>query len=722
MPALWLPLDAIRPSDKAIVGDKAAALARAAAGGLKILRGMVVTTLAYERFAAARGLRPRILAELERKDTREMRWEEMWDAALRIRNLFLHTPLPAALRDELAGAVREVLGERAAVVVRSSAPGEDGAKTSFAGLHESYVNVVGSEAVVEHVRLVWASLWSDAAILYRRELGLDPALSTMAVVIQEIARGERSGVAFSQSPTDPSRAVVEAVHGLNQGLVDGTVEPDHWELDRDGGSVLSRRAAVRLEMVACGPEGVRLVSLPETHRHRPPLLEPEVERVWHLAHAAETLFGPPQDLEWTWRGDELLTLQSRPVTTLGGADNEDGRGAYLSLTRSLDNLKRLRAYVEDEAIPAMQAEAKAMKAVDPQALDDHTLRTEAERRRAAHDAWVDVYTREFVPLAHGTRLFAQAYNDAVRPDDPFEFVAALQAQPLASLRRNRALEKLAERLREQRSLEGSRDFAAAIDGFLAEHHVAGWLGGEPADVRAVVERLVHTLAFRPASVTGAGAGGELPGGKRPSSAAASAEALAAAFLDLGRASYRLRDDDNLYLGAIGAQVVAAEQELRRRGLVAPDEPIRLKEPSLPPATVPAAPKASDTAAGAEPEADARAAAGAPQARLHARQIVGQPAGPGLATGRARVVRASADLRTFQAGEVLVCDSIEPGMTIVVPLAAAIVERRGGMLVHGAIIAREYGLPCVTGVPAATTAIATGETITVDGYLGIVIVG
>jgi pyruvate,water dikinase len=82
---------------------------------------------------------------------------------------------------------------------------------------------------------------------------------------------------------------------------------------------------------------------------------------------------------------------------------------------------------------------------------------------------------------------------------------------------------------------------------------------------------------------------------------------------------------------------------------------------------------------------------------------------------------AADAFRFKAGEVMVCDAIDPTMTFVVPLAAAIVERRGGMLIHGSIIAREYGIPCVTGVPDATSRIRTGDTITVDGYLGIVII-
>jgi rifampicin phosphotransferase len=109
-------------------------------------------------------------------------------------------------------------------------------------------------------------------------------------------------------------------------------------------------------------------------------------------------------------------------------------------------------------------------------------------------------------------------------------------------------------------------------------------------------------------------------------------------------------------------------------------------------------------------------------RIHSRQLVGQPAGPGIAAGKARVISRAEDLFAFRPGEILVCDAIEPNMTFVVPLAAGIVERRGGMLIHGAIIAREYGIPCVTGIPDATSLIPNGTRVTVDGFLGIVIIG
>ena len=183
-------------------------------------------------------------------------------------------------------------------------------------------------------------------------------------------------------------------------------------------------------------------------------------------------------------------------------------------------------------------------------------------------------------------------------------------------------------------------------------------------------------------------------------------------LDLARASYRFRDDDNLHLGRIQAQLIKAAEELRHRG-PAGTKVLR----RLPPDVQEMQADFEETSTPINLEGW-QAAVG----RLKARQIVGQPAGPGLARGPARVILSPSDLFHFKTGEILVCDAVDPNMTFVVPLAAAIVERRGGMLIHGSIIAREYGIPCVTGVPNAATLIHTGDTITVDGYLGIVTVG
>lgn len=703
-----LPGADLMDAHEPLVGGKALALARMARAGIAVPPFLAVTTTAYSAYLAATGLRARILTELDRKAFADMRWEELWDTALRIRNLFLTTPLPEEVRAALAVPLAARFAD-VPVVVRSSAPGEDSAAASFAGLHESFVNVRGVDSVLEHVKLVWASLWSDAALLYRRELGLDVRTSVMAVVVQEIVAGERSGVAFSRHPEDLDRALVEAVHGLNQGLVDGLVEPDRWIVERGAGAVLEHHAAERTEMVVPAGDGVGLVPLPRGLSDRPPLESAEVSRVYGLARAAEEQFSAPQDVEWTLRQDELFALQARPITTLAPQDAEgDGRPAYLSLSRSFDNLVRLRRRIEDEDLPWMTAEAERLAAVHVAALADEGVLAALRERKRAHDAAVDVYLTDFIPFAHGVRLFGRAYNDALRPDDPFAFTDLLTATPMVSLRRNAALARIAGALRGGDERAAERELGAYLTEF-AE------LGG--GATREQVLAVARRLAARPPerSETGGATPDQVALARRFVEAHPEGEReRAAGLLDLARASWRLRDDDNLYIGRLEALLREALDEARRRGLDvgAGSGPRVITLPS------PLAP--GERAA----PGDARAPeqAGDPWCRVRARQIVGQPAGPGLATGPARVVLEPGDLVDFEDGDVLVCDAVRPEMTFVVPLAAGIVERRGGMLIHGAIIAREYGLPCVTGVPEATALIGTGDRLTVDGYLGIVVIG
>jgi pyruvate,water dikinase len=186
-------------------------------------------------------------------------------------------------------------------------------------------------------------------------------------------------------------------------------------------------------------------------------------------------------------------------------------------------------------------------------------------------------------------------------------------------------------------------------------------------------------------------------------------------LDLARSSYRLRDDDNIHLGRIEAQLLAAIQEARRRLDLQSSRSNGVPVCEVLKNVIDDLDHRSQTDPVNEKTSDAFP-------RLKPRQLVGQPAGPGISRGKARVIHQHADLAEFKYGETLVCDAVDPNMTFIVPLASAVVERRGGMLIHGAIIAREYGLPCVTGIAEATALIKTGDELTVDGYLGIVTVG
>jgi pyruvate,water dikinase len=192
---------------------------------------------------------------------------------------------------------------------------------------------------------------------------------------------------------------------------------------------------------------------------------------------------------------------------------------------------------------------------------------------------------------------------------------------------------------------------------------------------------------------------------------------------LGRLSWRLRDDDNILVSQLESQLLRALQEgasrLKQAGRLNGETAIdnNAVDPILRALRTGGDEivciRAVDIDDGGDRSSDAA---------VTPRQLVGQPAAPGFCTGKVRIVRKAHDLGLFRAGEVLVCDAIQPMMTHVVPLAAAVVERRGGMLIHGAIIARELGIPCVNGVENVVDLVFDGQRVSVDGHLGLVTLG
>jgi len=684
----------IKPNHRNRVGGKAYALSLMAREGFEIPETLFFTVDAYHAFVKAAGLRERILLELNRKDFKDMRWEEIWDCATRIRNLFLTKPIPKHLDVELSAQVRSRFAGKT-VAVRSSAPDEDAAGSSFAGLHESFINVRGTESILKHVRLVWASLWSDAALLYRQEIGLDVEKSAMAVVLQETITGNRSGVVFSQNPGDETQGIIESVYGLNQGLVDGRIEPDRWILDREKQTILSHHPVDRSHWLVPSEHGVEMVPLPQDLSQRPPISHEEALNIYRLACQVEALFKAPQDVEWTIRNDAAYLLQSRPITTLPSNTSEDNRAWYLSLHRSFENLKALRKTIEEKLIPQMKQTARDLADKDLTLLSNGELAEEIKRRWEINHQWVKIYWEEFIPYAHGIRLFGQYYNDAIAPEDPYEFMNLLAHTQMVSLKRNRMMEDLAgmvrsdpgllEKLRAGEDKVFPPEFEKKVDEFILEFGdlscaVTG--GTECAtDTRPLFKLLVE-MAASPQTVK-ASKQIKDPGTLEKNFLACfegSKRIEAMGLLDLARSSYRLRDDDNIYLGRIEAQLLTAVREGKTRVENNDCREIPSSELGKLKSVIHDLDYGNVNKKGAKSRDDHGF-------KLNPRQLVGQPAGPGFSRGNARVVRHHLDLQDFKNAEILVCDSVDPNMTFVIPLAAGVVERRGGMLIHGAIIAR-----------------------------------
>lgn len=733
-----VPLVGADVAGDGLVGGKAARLGSLVRAGFRVPRGFCITTRAYGRFIAEAGLSTYLEMELGRKPLDAMRWEELWDAALRIRSAFLKAGIPEAIAAQIRRALADHIGDDA-VAVRSSAPGEDSQQFSFAGLHESVVGVEGEGAVLDAVRAVWASLWSDAALLYRRELSLDPQRSRMAVLVQAVELADRSGVAFNRDPRSPDadRAVIEAVPGPCALLVDGSVDPDRWILTRTSGELLEWRPGRR-----------------GSDDGGPLLGAKDLAHLLGLLCRIETLFAWPPDVEWTGRSPDTVVLQARPITTSRPAA-DDERGWYLTLRPGPRRLSALADRVADELIPALESEGARLASHDLDACADAELAAALLERSESLRRWKDVYWDEFIPLAHGVRQLGRYYADAVRPDDPYEFVGLLKSVDMLALRRNEAMAELVEGLRGNaplmqavsdaraaskdadarawrqtlvpiRELPGGPEFLDAFDA-LAAGFMDVMFGAERLLDRP--DLLLHTLLeladvaprdARTAALHHGVVRSELE--ERLFDAIGPARREEAAdVLRIGRVSWRLRDDDNLLLSRVESQlnraVATALDRMRAAGRLR-QEPRRTDD------LVPAL-----AAALVDPRAVLDLPAEAPEdsngevfPQDTPRQLVGQPAAPGLASGRVCRVTEGKDIGRFRAGDVLVCDAIQPMMTHLVPLAAAVVERRGGMLIHGAIIAREMGIPCVNGVARAVEQLRDGDVVTVDGHLGIVTVG
>jgi pyruvate,water dikinase len=564
---------------------------------------------------------------------------------------------------------------------------------------------------------VWASLWSDRALLYRQELGLDPAGSAMAVILQELVIGDCSGVAFSRCPGREDLAAIEAVWGLNQGLVDGDVEPDRLLLEPGTGRILERHAPVRRHACRPSANGVALVLLSSEQQKATPLTEATATQVLALLRQAETLFSAPQDLEWTMSQSTLFALQSRPITTSANTNEDGERSWYLSLHRSLTSLKSLRRTIEDEVLPAMAADAARLATVDLASLDNHSLAAAIRERQQVLDDWEARYREVCIPMAHGIRLFGQVYNDQLRPNDPFAFLDLLAGDTgIVAVQRNRKMLELAGMLRHDPSLsailrEGGRPdplapFSLALAEFIDRFGDLSFvMGGMMPGNCAITDLLLEMAATPPDTQRWPQTDATMFLVSFPSEK----QEFAQDILAIGRASYRLRDNDNLAIGRLTERLHEARDEASRR----------MADSQIPELATQLATGRERVSKRLTPVPPVAGFHGSGDTRLQARQLVGQPAGPGLGAGPARVISQPADLASFKAGEILVCDAVDPNMTFVVPLAGGIVERRGGMLIHGAIIAREYGLPCVTGVPDATRQIRSGDMLTVDGYLGLV---
>jgi phosphoenolpyruvate synthase/pyruvate phosphate dikinase len=305
----------IDQTQEAAVGGKGAHLGELSRiEGVRVPAGFCVTTDAFRRIMVdAPSIDDRLegLSVLDPDDGEAIRTLSA-DTRQTLERIAIPDDLAAAITSSLAR-----LGERTAYAVRSSATAEDQPTASFAGQHDTYLNVVGAAAILEHISRCWASLFTERAVTYRLRNGFDQRLVDIAVVVQQMVFPDASGVLFTADPVTSNRkvATVEACFGLGEALVSGRVNADMYKV-RDGEVVAKAVATKQLAIHAPPAGGTQEQAIDPARQEQPALTDAQVVRLVQLGRRIEAHFGHPQDIEWCLVDDGFQIVQSRPITTL----------------------------------------------------------------------------------------------------------------------------------------------------------------------------------------------------------------------------------------------------------------------------------------------------------------------------------------------------------------------------------------------------------------------
>lgn len=301
--SLVVDLSQLASASLETVGGKALNLGRLMAADFPVPPGFCLTTAGY-RMAAPPEMVV-IAARLDRTESRDsdrgLQEEDRNGLSLRGREVMAAAPVPPGVEAAIRGAYAAMGG--GPVAVRSSATAEDLPFASFAGQQDSFLDVVGADAVVEAVRRCWASLWTDRAVAYRTTNGISHGEVGLAVVVQQMVDAVTAGVLFTANPVTGTRTqtVIDASHGPGQAVVSGAVNPDHFVVETASGRILQ-----------------------QTPGRTPSLTGSQLRELTSLGNAAQRLFGTPQDVEWVIDGGGKAWLtQSRPITTLYPLPDDD---------------------------------------------------------------------------------------------------------------------------------------------------------------------------------------------------------------------------------------------------------------------------------------------------------------------------------------------------------------------------------------------------------------
>lgn len=312
----------IGKADLESVGGKGANLGEMTKAGFPIPSGFVVTVNAYQVFLKENGLEAKIYPLLNKLNVDDS--EELEFASKKIQKMVLSSPVSDHVSKEIFASYKKLSGvfKHALVAVRSSATAEDLPGASFAGQQATFFNIKGEANLVSSVRDCWASLFTARSIFYRVQNKIPHEKVFIAVVVQKMIQSVSSGVMFSINPVtnEKDRIVIEAIWGYGELIVQGSVIPDRYIVQKETFDILSKEVSHQdIELTRAGLE-TKEMPIPTKRQDAQKITDKEIMILAKYADKLQKHYYFPQDIEWAKEKGQLYITQTRPVTTIEGVN------------------------------------------------------------------------------------------------------------------------------------------------------------------------------------------------------------------------------------------------------------------------------------------------------------------------------------------------------------------------------------------------------------------
>ncbi len=298
-----------------LVGGKGANLGELSQlDGIHVPTGFCLATEAFQRIIGETPAINHALEQLSRLTLADR--EQIAELSSEIRRLIEGATIPQDIEEEITRFLAR-FDAQTAYAIRSSATAEDLPTASFAGQQDTYLNIIGRAAILQHISKCWASLFTERAVTYQIQNGFDHRKVYMAVVVQQMVFPQVAGILFTADPVTGNRKVIsiDASFGLGEALVSGLVNADNYQA-RDGRVIKKQLAAKKLAIYAAQEGGTKAQALEPAQQNRQALTDEQILQLAQIGRKIEAHFGSPQDIEWCLVAESFMIVQSRPITTL----------------------------------------------------------------------------------------------------------------------------------------------------------------------------------------------------------------------------------------------------------------------------------------------------------------------------------------------------------------------------------------------------------------------